>query len=149
MGTLTTVQLREPYLVLVGDETDVTYAKTASGLVHWRREAVAGQLRFSDDAVDLGVADMSIEDAAREGVGSLVVGVAPVGGAVPAILFNTPGTPDAFMTTFDGYPMAQRGEPERALAGGVYENLWGERYVYQSTPWGPMREDLPGALARG
>ena len=83
MGTLTTVQLREPYLVLVGDETDVTYAKTASGLVHWRREAVAGQLRFSDDAVDLGVADMSIEDAAREGVGSLVVGVAPVGGAVP------------------------------------------------------------------
>lgn len=33
---------------------------------------------------------------------------ATVGGAVPAILFNTPGTPDAFLTTLDGHPMAQR-----------------------------------------
>ena len=29
---------------------------------------------------------------------------ATLGGAVPAILFNTPGTPDALLTTFDGYP---------------------------------------------
>lgn len=83
MSSMTTVELREPYLVLVGDETDVTYAKTASGIVHWRRQAVAGQLRFSDAAVDLGVPDLGIGDAVREGVGSLVVGVAPVGGAVP------------------------------------------------------------------
>ena len=40
---------------------------------------------------------------------------ATVGGAVPAILFNTPGTPDAYMTTLDGYPMAQRGEADKAL----------------------------------
>ncbi len=40
---------------------------------------------------------------------------ATVGGAVPAILFNTPGTPDAYMTTLDGYPMAQRGQADRAL----------------------------------
>jgi putative tricarboxylic transport membrane protein len=40
---------------------------------------------------------------------------ATVGGAVPAILFNTPGTPDAFMTTLDGHPMALRGTPKRAL----------------------------------
>ncbi|MEM9443269.1 MAG: tripartite tricarboxylate transporter permease, partial [Pseudomonadota bacterium] len=33
----------------------------------------------------------------------------------PAILFNTPGTPDAYMTTLDGYPMTQRGEAGRAL----------------------------------
>ncbi|MGQ9576665.1 MAG: uroporphyrinogen decarboxylase family protein [Thermoguttaceae bacterium] len=37
--------------------------------------------------------------------------------------------------------------PERALGGGVYQNFWGERYIYKSTPWGPMREDLRGALA--
>lgn len=37
--------------------------------------------------------------------------------------------------------------PERELAGGVFENYWGERYVYRQTPWGPMREDGPGALA--
>lgn len=38
-----------------------------------------------------------------------------VGGAVPAILFNTPGTPDAFMTTLDGYPMAKSGKARKAL----------------------------------
>lgn len=37
--------------------------------------------------------------------------------------------------------------PEQALDGGVYQNFWGERYVYQTTPWGPMREDVKGALA--
>lgn len=40
---------------------------------------------------------------------------ATIGGAVPAILFNTPGTPDAFMTTLDGYPMTQRGQAKKAL----------------------------------
>jgi uroporphyrinogen decarboxylase len=39
------------------------------------------------------------------------------------------------------------GPPERALGNGRFQNLWGERFVYQQTPWGPMREDLPGALA--
>jgi uroporphyrinogen decarboxylase len=37
--------------------------------------------------------------------------------------------------------------PERSLGDGVCQNFWGERYVYRQTPWGPMREDLPGALA--
>ncbi len=31
---------------------------------------------------------------------------------------------------------------ERLLAGGVYQNFWGERYVYRPTPWGPAREDV-------
>ena len=37
--------------------------------------------------------------------------------------------------------------PERDLGGGVMQNFWGERFVYQATPWGPMREDTKGALA--
>jgi len=40
---------------------------------------------------------------------------ATIGGAVPAILFNTPGTPDAYMTTLDGYPMTEKGQAGRAL----------------------------------
>ncbi|NNF79067.1 MAG: hypothetical protein HKN05_13650 [Rhizobiales bacterium] len=40
---------------------------------------------------------------------------ATIGGAVPAILFNTPGTPDAMLTTFDGYPMTQKGLSGKAL----------------------------------
>ena len=37
--------------------------------------------------------------------------------------------------------------PERAVGGGVFQNFWGERYLYKQTPWGPMREDVKGALA--
>ncbi|MEI6568192.1 MAG: uroporphyrinogen decarboxylase family protein [Verrucomicrobiota bacterium] len=36
---------------------------------------------------------------------------------------------------------------ERHIGGGVYQNFWGERFIHQNTPWGPMREDVPGALA--
>jgi uroporphyrinogen decarboxylase len=39
------------------------------------------------------------------------------------------------------------GPAERPIGDGVFQNLWGERYLYQPTPWGPMREDVPGALA--
>lgn len=37
--------------------------------------------------------------------------------------------------------------PERAVGGSVFQNFWGERYIYNQTPWGPMREDVAGALA--
>jgi len=37
--------------------------------------------------------------------------------------------------------------PEQPIGGGVFQNFWGERYVYKQTPWGPMREDVRGALA--
>ena len=39
------------------------------------------------------------------------------------------------------------GPSERPIGGGIFQNLWGERYVYRQTPWGPMREDTRGALA--
>ena len=37
--------------------------------------------------------------------------------------------------------------PERAIGLGVCQNFWGERYIYRQTLWGPMREDVRGALA--
>lgn len=37
------------------------------------------------------------------------------GGAYSAILLKTPGTPSAIATTFDGYPMAQRGDGDLAI----------------------------------
>lgn len=36
---------------------------------------------------------------------------------------------------------------EREVGEGVWENFWGERFVQQATPWGPMRHDVKGALA--
>lgn len=81
--SVTRVQLNPPYLLLVGSETDATFAKTALGLVQWCPEKVAGQLRFEDCRVDLGVPDMTVPEAVDAGCGSLVMGVAPVGGRVP------------------------------------------------------------------
>lgn len=37
------------------------------------------------------------------------------GGGIPAILMNIPGTSSAIATAFDGYPMAQKGQHNRAL----------------------------------
>lgn len=83
MNNRTVVELKAPYLILIGEEDDITYAKTGMGIVQWRPECVAGQLRFPGCAIDLGVPDMTIEEAVSAGVGSLLIGVAPVGGSVP------------------------------------------------------------------
>lgn len=44
-----------------------------------------------------------------------VYGSSMYGGALPAILINTPGTAVNALTTYDGYPMTKRGEVRRAL----------------------------------
>ena len=77
------VQLNAPYLVLIGDLTDPTYAKTGFGLVHWQPDLVAGQLRYAGCTLDLGVPDMTVPEAVEADVKSLVIGVAPIGGVVP------------------------------------------------------------------
>jgi len=51
---------------------------------------------------------------------------ATAGGAVPAILFNTPGTPDALLTTLDGYPMTQRGKAFKALRVAHFSSVSGD-----------------------
>jgi putative tricarboxylic transport membrane protein len=50
---------------------------------------------------------------------SLLLGVycgAFYGGAVTSILIRTPGEASSIMTMFDGYPMAQKGQAQRALS---------------------------------
>lgn len=49
-----------------------------------------------------------------------------VGGAVPAILFNTPGTPEAYLTTLDGYPMTQKGLGQKALKIAQFSSVSGD-----------------------
>ena len=51
-----------------------------------------------------------------------------IGGAIPAILFNTPGTPDTAMTTLDGYPMAQNGKAKKALRMAVFSSVTGDTF---------------------
>ncbi len=47
------------------------------------------------------------------------------GGAFSAILINTPGTPGAIATMLDGYPLARRGEGERAIVGATLASVFG------------------------
>lgn len=47
------------------------------------------------------------------------------GGLVPAILLGIPGTPSSITTTFDGYPMAQKGEGEKAMRIGIIASMVG------------------------
>ena len=42
------------------------------------------------------------------------------GGSIPAILFNVPGTPQATVTTFDGYPLTKQGKSGKALKMALY-----------------------------
>ncbi|SDF18751.1 putative tricarboxylic transport membrane protein [Salipiger thiooxidans] len=63
-------------------------------------------------------------------LGGVYVG-STFGGSISAILFNTPGSPEAACTSLDGYPMAKRGEAGKALGialaasavGGIFGTL--------------------------
>jgi uncharacterized NAD-dependent epimerase/dehydratase family protein len=75
--------LKKPYLLLIGDMENPVNAKTAFGLKDWVPEACIGQMRFSTRAVDLGLPDMTPQQAAEAGAKTLLIGIAPPGGALP------------------------------------------------------------------
>jgi len=47
------------------------------------------------------------------------------GGSVTAVLINTPGTPSAAVTAFDGYPMAKAGRVGEAMGISLYASVIG------------------------
>lgn len=75
--------IRKPYLLFLGDSPDFLTAKTAVGVAHWRPDLCLGQLRLPGCQADTGVPDMTIEEAASQGVGTLIIGVALSGGRLP------------------------------------------------------------------
>lgn len=54
-----------------------------------------------------------------------IYGSSMYGGALPAILINTPGTAVNALTTYDGYPMTQNGEARRALSLAYSASFFG------------------------
>ncbi|CAM4353159.1 tripartite tricarboxylate transporter permease [Lacicoccus alkaliphilus] len=46
-------------------------------------------------------------------------------GSISAILFNTPGTPEAVATVFDGYEMTKKGKPGEALGVAIFSSATG------------------------
>ncbi|MCM3571381.1 tripartite tricarboxylate transporter permease [Neobacillus mesonae] len=47
------------------------------------------------------------------------------GGLIPAILLKLPGTPSSIATTFDGYPMAQKGLAGKAFSYAILASFFG------------------------
>jgi len=47
------------------------------------------------------------------------------GGLISGTLLGIPGTPSSVATTFDGFPMARRGQPGLALGVGVWSSFFG------------------------
>ncbi|MCD6299641.1 MAG: tripartite tricarboxylate transporter permease, partial [Dehalococcoidales bacterium] len=54
-------------------------------------------------------------------LGGVYVG-AIYGGSIAAILINTPGTPSAIATTFDGFPLTKKGKAEHALVTAAFSS---------------------------
>ncbi len=85
------MQISPPYLMFLGDVPDRLAAKTAYGVVDWRREWCLGQMRLPGCAADLGLPDLGIAEAAGQGARTLVIGIVNAGGVlneawIPTIL---------------------------------------------------------------
>jgi uncharacterized NAD-dependent epimerase/dehydratase family protein len=76
-------RLHKPYLLFLGDVQDKLTAKTAFGLRDWCAEDVVGEWSLPGCAVTLGLARLSPSQAAAQGAGSIIVGIAPTGGTLP------------------------------------------------------------------
>jgi uncharacterized NAD-dependent epimerase/dehydratase family protein len=77
-------QLRKPYLLFLGDVILKSDAKTAFGLRDWCTADVLGEWSLPESTVSLDLPRLSPAEAARQGAGSIVIGVAAVGGVLPS-----------------------------------------------------------------
>ncbi len=76
-------QIERPYLIFTGDAQDEVVAKTAFGIVEWRRADCLAQATLPGCSIDLGLPVLSPREAAVQGARTLIIGIAPPGGALP------------------------------------------------------------------
>jgi len=74
--------LKTPYLLFLGDAPDQLAAKVAQGIKDWRPEFCIGQLRLPGCKADLGLPEMTVEQARISGAKTMVVGAANRGGVI-------------------------------------------------------------------
>jgi len=74
--------MKKPFLLFLGAETVVENAKTAAGIAYWRPEDCKGQLSLAGGTVDLGLSNLDLDQAVKQGVQTLVIGIAPFGGRI-------------------------------------------------------------------
>ena len=76
--------IKTPYLLFLGEAPDQLAAKVAQGIKDWRPNNALGQLRLPGCRADMGLKDLSIDEALDAGVKTLVIGVANRGGIISA-----------------------------------------------------------------
>ena len=77
------MELSRPYLLFLGDVPDALAAKTAYGIVDWRRDWCVGQWRLPGCKADTGLPEMTAEEAAAKGAKTMIIGVVNAGGKLP------------------------------------------------------------------
>ena len=77
------MEIAKPYLLFLGDVHDQLAAKTAGGIVDWRPDWCVGQLRLEGCNADLGIEDITIDEAVAKGAKTMIVGVVNAGGVMP------------------------------------------------------------------
>ena len=75
-------QISGAYLLFLGNCRSKLDAKTANGILQWRPDRCIAQFRLSEDAVDIGLPDMNPAEAVASGGRTMVIGIAPIGGAI-------------------------------------------------------------------
>lgn len=78
------MEIKQPYLLFLGDAPDELAAKTAYGVYDWRPAACVGQVRLPGCVPRLEVPEMTIEEGAAGGARTLMIGAANRGGVIPA-----------------------------------------------------------------
>ena len=76
-------QLRKPYLLYLGGAKEKTFAKTAFGLRDWCGGDVLGEWSLATATISTGVPRLAPAEAGAKGAGSIVIGIASVGGVLP------------------------------------------------------------------
>lgn len=79
---MSVLTLPRPYLLFLGDVTDLSYAKTAAGLRDWVPDQCVAEWSLPGNPLRLGLPVMAPAEAVRAGARSLVIGAATMGGAI-------------------------------------------------------------------
>lgn len=79
---MSVLTLPRPYLLFLGDVTDLSYAKTAAGLRDWVPDQCVGEWALPGNPLRLGLPVMAPRDAAKAGARAMVIGAATMGGAI-------------------------------------------------------------------
>ncbi len=74
--------IEAPYILFLGDAVDPLAAKVAQGIRDWRPDYAKAQFRLPGCNADMGLPDMTMEEAVAAGIKTVVIGVANRGGHI-------------------------------------------------------------------